>query len=208
MNRGSARDEKRHVGPFHVWCHSAADGRATPGVGMEISARGFAFAITAAIPSPEFNMTIGLRNQKIPVRVRAVNSDRIQRQGKLWYRYAVEFTGISADHWDLVVRFINDAPEPAERTVEERVDDAYRLLPLAIQEKIIGILVGQHKLEPPKPGQIPLMKLFYGGLQKQADGAPLHRFNVHSRISINDEVIPYDTPFLIGDDGTVKLADR
>ncbi|HEY8313962.1 MAG TPA: hypothetical protein VIG51_07280 [Candidatus Baltobacteraceae bacterium] len=205
-NRGASREEKRRAGSFHVWYHPEADGKAAvPGVGMEVTHRGFAFAIPAAIAAQEFNVTMGLRNQKIPVRVRVSSYDRIQQQGKLWHRYAVEFLGIAADHWDLVVRYVNDAPEPIERKDEpERVDDAYRLLPLAIQEKIIAVLVSQHKLDAPRPGQIPLMKLYYSGVHKQAGGPPMHRFKVHSRITINDEVVPYDTPFLIGDDGTVK----
>lgn len=206
-NRGAAKEDRR-VGKFHVWYQAETEPKwITPGVGMEVSPRGFAFAITVVIPSQEFAITIGLRNQKIPVRVRVVNSDRIQQQGKLWHRYAVEFVGIAADHWDLVVRYVNDAPEPAERKpVEDRPDDAYRLLPLAVQKKIVALLVTQRKLEEPKNGQIPLMKLFYSGLQKQAGAPPAHRFSVHSRIVINDEVVPYDTPFLITDDGTVKLA--
>jgi hypothetical protein len=60
LNKGATRDEKRRVGPFHVWHHPGENKPVTPGVGMEVSSRGFTFAIPIAIPSPEFNMTIGL----------------------------------------------------------------------------------------------------------------------------------------------------
>jgi len=82
-------------------------------------------------------------------------------------------------------------------------DDAYRLLPLAIQSKIVQTLVTSGKLEAPKPGQTPLLKLFYGGLVKQAGKAPGHRFNVHSRVVKDGEVFAYDSRFLVDDAGNV-----
>jgi len=87
--------------------------------------------------------------------------------------------------------------------MQENVADAYRLLPLAIQQKIVEKLVEQKKLEAPKPGVQPLLKLFYGGVSKKPDGATLHRFNVHSRIKVNDEVMAYDTRFLIDEAGNI-----
>ncbi|MEO6913697.1 MAG: hypothetical protein ABI182_06745, partial [Candidatus Baltobacteraceae bacterium] len=119
---------------------------------------------------------------------------------------------IAADHWDAIMRYVNDAPEPADRRKRQnqemidKVDDAYRLLPLAIQQKITRMLVAQRKLEEPKPGQTPLLKLFYGGLHKATGGPQMHRFNVHSRITINDEVFAYDTRFLVSNDGEVKFS--
>jgi hypothetical protein len=122
-----------------------------------------------------------------------------------------EFIGVAADHWDMIVRYVADAPEPPNRRkmqnqeMGDKVDDAYRLLPMALQQKIIQMLVSQQKLEEPKHGQTPLLKLFYGGLVKRAGHPDAHRFNVHSRIRKNDETIAYDTRFLITDAGEITL---
>ncbi|MDQ2992336.1 MAG: hypothetical protein M3R30_05895, partial [Candidatus Eremiobacteraeota bacterium] len=146
---------------------------------------------------------------KIPIRVKAVRNDNVEHQGKRWNRYMVSFQGVSADDWDAIVRYVNDVPEPQDRRkmqhaeMAEQTDDAYRLLPMAIQNKIINTLVRSGKLEEPKPGQTPLLKLFYGGLVKQAGKAPAHRFNVHSRIVKDGEVFAYDSRFLVDDAGGV-----
>jgi len=63
--------------------------------------------------------------------------------------------------------------------------------------------VKQNKLDEPKPGQTPLLKLFYGGLVTRQGQKPAHRFNVHSRIRRNEETVAYDTRFLITDDGEI-----
>ncbi|MDQ2679831.1 MAG: hypothetical protein M3Y21_02245 [Candidatus Eremiobacteraeota bacterium] len=206
---GDRRQYKRRAGAFHLWCPEAAN---MQGVGTELSASGLVFIIPQPLSAPEYNLVLGIREQKLPVRVRTTRNDQIEYQGKRWHRYMGEFRGIGADHWDTIVRYVNDTPEPIDRRklhnqeMTDKVDDAYRLLPLAIQQKIIKILVAQRKLEEPKPGLTPLLKLFYGGLQKQAGAAPMHRFNVHSRISINDETFAYDTRFLVGDSGEVKFS--
>ncbi len=120
-----------------------------------------------------------------------------------------EFVGIAADDWDAIVRYVNDEPENSDRRrmqnqePSEKVDDAYRLLPMALQEKIMAMLIAQNKLEPTKPGQTPLLKLFYGGLVNRAGQKPAHRFNVHSRIKRGDEMLAFDTRFLVGEDGEI-----
>lgn len=210
LKRGDRRQYKRRTGAFHVWWQPQPD-KSLPGRGLELSANGLVFMITQPIAAPEYNLVILVRERKIPVRVRTARADELEHQGKRWYRYMGEFTGISADSWDAVVRYVNDTPEPTDRStpenqqLEARVDDAYRLLPLQIQQKIIDMLVAQKKLEAPKPGQSPLLKLFYGGVSKKPDGSAVHRFNVHSRITVQGEVMAYDTRFLVDDKGNVEI---
>jgi hypothetical protein len=76
---------------------------------------------------------------------------------------------------------------------------------MALQKKIMDLLVSQGKLEAPKDGQTPLLKLFYGGLVKRPGQKPAHRFNVHSRIKKGDEMMAYDTRFLVSEDGQVTV---
>ena len=211
---GDRRQYKRRTGAFHLWYQP--DPKDTknvkPGIGSEISPNGLMFIIPDAINTPEYSLIVRIRDQNIPIRLKAIRHDQVQHQGKTWNRYMGEFVGIAADHWDTIVRHVTDAPEPVDRRkmqnqeMGEKIDDAYRLLPLALQQKIVSMLVGQDKLEEPKRGQTPLLKLFYGGIVQRSGQKPAHRFNVHSRIRRNEETVAYDTRLLITDDGEITLV--
>jgi hypothetical protein len=210
---GDRRQYKRRAGAFHVWWQpDPKDPKAVKqGIGIEISPSGLMFVIPDAIATPEYNLLMRIRESTIPVRVKHVRNDRVEHEGKTWNRYMGEFSGLAADHWDAIVRFVNDEPDPDRRKMQnqemgQHVDDAYRLLPMAMQQKIVHMLVSAHKLDAPKDGQTPLLKLFYGGLVQRAGQKPAHRFNVHSRVMKNDEMVAYDTRFLIGGDGQITLV--
>ena len=210
---GDRRQYKRRTGAFHLWYQPDPNDAKNlkQGIGLEISPNGVMFIVPEPIGATEFSLIVRLRETNIPLRVRHVRGDQIQHQGKAWNRYMGEFLGVAADNWDAIVRYVNDEPEVDRRKMQnqepnERVDDAYRLLPMALQQKIIDMLVSQNKLEAPRAGQTPLLKLFYGGLVKRSGGKPGHRFNVHSRVKKNDEMIAYDTRFVIGEDGEISLV--
>lgn len=211
---GDRRQYKRRSGAFHLWVQPAPgqSGDARPGIGLEVSPNGLMFIVPEKIPTNEFNLVLRLQDHKIPVRVRAARSDQVTHHGKTWNRYMGEFVGIAADNWDRIVRYVNNQEEPVDRRkmqnqeMANQTDDAYRLLPLAIQQKIVEMLVRNHRLDEPQPGKTPLLKLFYGGLVKRAGKPPAHRINVHSRVTINDELTAYDTRFLVDEDGQVSFA--
>jgi hypothetical protein len=211
---GDRRQYKRRKATFHLWWQptGSAPKDARPGLGLEVSPNGIAFMIQEPITTDEYNLVLAIRNTKIPVRVKNLRSDTIEQNGKTWHRYMGEFTGIAADNWDRIVRYINDEPEPVDRRktqnqeMDRQPDDAYRLLPLAIQEKIVDILVEKHRLERPNPGQSPLLKIFYSGAVKRGDKPMGHRIHVHSRVNVNGEMIAYDTRFIVSDDGSVEFA--
>ena len=208
---GDRRQYKRRAGAFHIWWQvdPSDAGKNVAGRGIEVSPNGLVFVVPVAIAAPEFTVIAAIRDRKIAIRVKTVRNDTVEHQGKRWNRYMVSFQGIAADDWDMLVRYVNDTPEPADRRkmqnqeMASQPDDAYRLLPMAIQSKIIQTLVRSGKLEQPRPGQTPLLKLFYGGLVKQAGKAPGHRFNVHSRIVKDGEVFAYDSRFLVDEAGDV-----
>src|SRR5579872_4210045 len=210
LGRGDRRQYKRRARAFPVWWQqSAGDPKSLKaGIGLELSPNGLQLMLPDAVPSTEFNLVRRVRDQAIPARVKSLRTDQVPHQGKTWHRYNGEFLGIAADHWDLIVRYVDDVPEPQNKAAEtmEKADDAYRLLPLIIQQKIVAMLVSAHKLEEPKAGQTPLLKLFYGGIVKQAGKKPAHRFNVHSRVLRNDEILAFDTRFLIADDGEITMG--
>lgn len=201
------RHYKRRTEQFHLWWHPEPK-IAKPGIGMEISPNGLVFIIDTQIPTLESNITAKIRDQNIPIRVKRVRHETFRHKEKDWNRYVVEFCGIAADHWDLIVRYVNDQAEIVDKRKEEseherQPDDAYRLLPLVVQQKIVAALVRQNKLDPPSDGKTPLMKLFHGGAITQTDGKKAHRFNVHSRIQVREELVAHDTRFLVFEDGTV-----
>ncbi len=210
---GDRRQYHRRPGAFHVWWQCPPPDKPKPGVGLEISANGIVLIIPEKIPDANFTLICKIRERNIPVRVTAIRADQVDHKGAKWNRYMCEFTGIAADDWDLIVRHVNDIPETNERRkmgnqeMAPQVDDAYRLLPMAIQQKIIDTLVAAKKLAQPKPGASPLLKLFYGGVSKKPDGTMHHRFNVHSRIASKDGMMAFDTRFLVDDAGNVQVLN-
>jgi hypothetical protein len=209
---GDRRQYKRRAGAFHMWYQPDPNDstRRTQGVGLEISPNGVAFILPEAIRFEQFNILVHIREREIPLRVKRVRNDQVTHQGKTWNRYMCEFVGVASDHWDAIVAYVSDQPDPERRKMQNqeaitKVDDAYRLLPLALQQKIVALLVSQGKLDQAKDGQTPLLKLFYGGLVKRPGTKPAHRFNVHSRVARNGEMVAYDTRFLIDEDGAVTV---
>lgn len=201
--------DRRRSAAFHLWWLHELPDKTKPGIGLEVSTGGLVFIFPETIAPPEYTLICHIREKKIRVRVRTTRSEPVAHKGAQWMRYTCKFTGIAADDWDLIVRYVNEVPEleskAASQEAAEPVDDAYRLLPMAIQNKITAMLIAQKKLEAPKPGVSPLLKLFYGGASKKDDGSVQHRFNVHSRIKINDETVAYDTRFLVDESGAVSI---
>ncbi len=210
---GDRRQYQRRAGIFAVsWYPDARDPQISrEGIGVEISPNGLAFLIEDTIPAPEYHLVVRLRDRKIPVRVKHVRGDRAQHQGKTLNRYMGEFLGIAATDWDEIVRYVNESPEPTDRrkmqnqVMHQQVDDAYALLPAALQKKIVATLVEARRLDEPKAGETPLIKLFYGGLVRRPGGKSAHRFNAHSRIKKAEQLMAYDTRFLIGEEGELTV---
>jgi hypothetical protein len=209
---GDRRQYKRRTGAFHMWYQPDPNdpNLLKAGVGLEVSPSGALFILQERVSAQQFNIIARVRDRNIPLRVKRVRSDQVQHQGSTWNRYMCEFVGIAADDWDAIVRYVNDEPESDRRKMQNqessaKVDDAYRLLPMALQEKIMAVLIAQNKLEAPKPGQTPLLKLFYGGLVNRPGQKPAHRFNVHSRIKRGEEMLAFDTRFLVGEDGEITV---
>lgn len=180
------------------------------GFGQEISPTGALFVLKDKPPTPEFNVTLKLGERMMTVRVQMVRHDQVTQEGTTWHRFATKFAGISADDWDAVVRFCNDLPEPTNVAAEEikttktKEDDAFRLLPLAVQQQIVNTLVQNRRLAPPGPGQAPLLRMTYSGVIRRGD-QEIHRCHVHSRIDVEGEIRQFDTTFLIDSAGKVQV---
>lgn len=177
------------------------------GVGAEISPNGLMFLIAQTIPTNDYELTVRLPGGEVTLRVRHVRGDTVEHEGKTLNRYVGEFTGISAHDWDAIALYVNDEPGTANRRqmqnqpMHEKVDDAYRLLPIALQKKLIAELVAAGRLDETTPGRSPLLKVFYGGLTRLPGIGVAHRFNAHTRIEKDGVLTAYDTRFLVGENG-------
>ncbi|MBV8355170.1 MAG: hypothetical protein JO101_07615, partial [Candidatus Eremiobacteraeota bacterium] len=156
----------------------------------------------------EFTIGIKLGERRFDIRFAPTRHDEINQGGSVWYRYAGKFSGISADDWDAIVRFVNNQPEPTNKGADEiaaamaKPDDAFRLLPHAIQEKIVDTLVQLNRMAKPPAGQAPLLRMRFVGSARKGN-VEQHHCAVHSRITIDDEIRQFDTQFTIDSTGTV-----
>jgi hypothetical protein len=48
----------------------------------------------------------------------------------------------------------------------------------------------------------------YLGSQRKSAASQVHRFKVHSRVKVRDEMMQYDTFFTVDDAGNVTLEDK
>lgn len=117
------------------------------------------------------------------------------------------FEGIAADDWDAVVRYCKNFDEPGHKAADELSalsdadDDAYRLLPLRIQQRVVAELVAAGRLGENSRPENPLLRMSSAGTT--ALGA--QRLLVHSRRHVEGEVLQYDSVLIIDDAGTVRL---
>ena len=180
------------------------------GAGQEISPTGALFILRDKPPTPEFSVTMKVGERMMTVRVMTLRHDAFAQNGQTWHRFATKFAGIAADDWDAIVRFVNDMPEPTNKVSDDlksavrKEDDAFRLLPLAVQNQIVDTLVNANHLGRPGPGQAPLLKMSYSGVIKRGE-QEIHRCHVHSRVTIDGEIRQFDTTFLIDSSGKVQV---
>jgi hypothetical protein len=182
------------------------DGTPVAGTGLEISEKGLLFASRETPVGPEVDVSLELRGRSVRARLRVVRHGTVAREGVEWAMIAAVFQGIAADDWDAVVRFCNNRTEPTSKSTDELAartgdDDAYRLLPLRIQQRLVGLLIEAGRLAPGSEAKNPLVRISYAGTTPT--GA--HRLSVHSRRLVDDEVLQFDSVVTVDDAGKVSL---
>jgi hypothetical protein len=182
------------------------DGTPVAGTGLEISEKGLLFASREAPVGPEIDVALELRGRSVRARLRMVRHGTVAREGVEWAMIAAVFEGIAADDWDTVVRFCKNRAEPASKSAGELAarsgdDDAYRLLPLRIQQRLVAALIEAGRLARGSEAKNPLLRISYSGTTPT--GA--HRLAVHSRRLVDDEVLQFDSVVIVDDAGKVSL---
>ncbi len=205
---GDQRSYPRKTERFAVaWV--VEDTQEKPATGVELSANGLVFQMKERPPGKALNVKFKIRSREIAARLAIKRSDKIPAGGMALYRFACSFQGIAADDWDAIVRFVNDEPEPENKATDDlkeragKEDDAYRLLPLRVQNRLVAALIRMNRLEPPLEDQAPVMRMHFIGSTREADGTQTHRVNIHSRKRIDDNWYAFDTQFSIDGKGNV-----
>ncbi len=187
------KDKRRHLRrekAFSADWTSAPEKAPTAVIGIDVSASGAGILAREAIPQDEFILRLKLDNRVIPTRVRKMRSLPGTLQGAKAYRYGVEFVSISADDWDALVRWskggaADDGSNKAQSDLEMvrmSADDADRLMPVALQNRLLAGLVKRGRLAPMQPNQQPLVQYFYGGTVRR-NAMLMHRLAIVSRVA-------------------------
>jgi hypothetical protein len=175
--------------------------------GLEISDRGLLFATRVAPPGTNVDVALDIEGRRIRARLTIVRKGPIARDGVEWTLVAGEFQGIAADDWDAIVRFCRSVPAPENRAASELSalaatdDDAYRLLPLKVQQHVVEVLSRAGRLAPWDQTKSPLLRMTYVGQAKTG----VHRLSVHSRLPNGGEVLFFDSILTVDDAGNVVL---
>lgn len=186
------------------------DAQQKPATGIEISANGLVFQMKERPADKQLNLVMTIRNRDIRARVAIKRTDKVPAGGMALYRLAGNFMGIAADDWDAIVRFVNDEPEPENRALDDlrdaqgKDDDAYRVLPLRVQNRLVNMLVAAKRLERPPKDHLPHLRMHFIGSTREADGTQTHRVNIHSRKRIDDQWYAFDTQFQIDGRGNIE----
>ena len=176
-----------------------------PGLGTELSVAGCLIA-TQEAPPADFDAIFDFGRRKIRLRLHTVRDGPFTREGARWTGLGCTFSGVAADDYDALVRILKNIPESGnvaqtELAAKDRTDDAYRLLPLAVQHRVLATLAQRGRIDIPPEGQAPLLRMADLGLI--AGGA--HRLGVQSRIATDEGPQSFDSVLVITPDGQVKV---
>jgi hypothetical protein len=204
---GSSKKERRHsprkkVKFPLVWLTPYNEQIAA--VGMEMSLNGCLMATKQAPMTPAFDTIVDLGSRKIRLRLNTARSGTIMQGGTPWTVLGCSFSGVAADDYDALVRFLKgmaDAENKAQKDLAaiDKTDDAYRMLPSATQHRVLTELVRLGRLAMPQGNQQPLLRMSKLGTDKGKQ-----RVAVHSRVAADGGMLQFDTIMVI-DGPNVKV---
>jgi hypothetical protein len=183
------------------------DGTLVAGLGLEISEKGLLFATKEGPPGANVEVALDLHGRRVRARLKIVRKGAMTRDGVEWAVIACVFEGIAADDWDLIVRFCKNLDDPGNKAAQELSalagsdDDAYRLLPLRVQQRVVAMLVKAGRLAPASDAKNPLLRMSYDGSNRAGE----HRLAVHSRRLVDGELLQFDSVLIVDDAGNVTL---
>jgi hypothetical protein len=185
------------------------DGKAQkPAVGLDLSGGGCCILTQENVIAKEFELRAKIHDRTLCLRAKTVWRDNVSHQGRLVWRYGMQFSGIPADDWDAILRYLTDAsitdsdgPQDDPANVPLTPDDTARLLPQELQNRLLSMLVQCGRLAPPDDNVTPPFHYFYSGIVKH-EGKPMHRLAIQSMF-VDSEGTPerFETQFVFDDSG-------
>jgi hypothetical protein len=180
-----------------------------PAIGLDLSGGGCCILTQENVAQKEFEVRAQIEERMVRLRAKTVWQDNVQHQGRRVWRYGMQFTGIPADDWDAIIRYTTDKPvadtnKAAEDLTRVRLtpDDTARLLPLALQTRLLTMLVQRGRLAPLDDRAHPLVQYFYSGIVKH-EGRPMHRLVIQSKVTDPEGGSEmFETQFVFDDTGS------
>ena len=179
-----------------------------PAIGLDISGGGLCVLTQEPVGRDEFEVRATIDTRVIRMRAKSVWQDTVSHQGKSVWRYGMRFTGISADDWDAIIRYTTDKPVAESNKAQDELvtvrmtpDDANRLLPVALQQRLLMQLVERRRLSPLQDNITPLVQYFYSGVVRH-NNTLVHRLTIQSKVVGSEGAEIYETRFVFDDQGT------
>lgn len=176
-------------------------------IGLDMGGGGLCVLTQEPVGRDEFEVRATIETRVLRMRARSVWHDTVTHQGKSVWRYGMRFTGISADDWDAVIRYAADKPVAETNKAQEELvtvrltpDDADRLIPVALQQRLLAMLVERHRLAPLQPNVTPLVQYFYSGVARHND-VLMHRVTIQSKIVSAEDSTMHETHFIFDESG-------
>jgi hypothetical protein len=177
-------------------------------IGLDLSGGGCCILTQESVGQKEFELRAQIEERMVRLRAKTVWQDNVTHQGRRVWRYGMQFTGIPADDWDAIIRYTSDKPvvdanKAAEDLAKVRLtaDDTARLLPLALQNRLLQMLVQRRRLAPLDERATPLVQYFYSGVVKH-EGKPMHRLTIQSKVvDADNKPEVFETQFVFDDSG-------
>jgi hypothetical protein len=181
-------------------------GELVPGMGMEISQSGCLIAMKNPPGATDFDIIMELDHRKIRARLKTARKGTILRESQQWTLLGCTLSGIAADDYDALTRFCKGMKESENKAARElasmdKSDDAYRMLPMRVQQHVLDALIRMGRLDMPSANQQPLLRMHSLGTE-----GGKHRLAVHSRISGgHGDAQSFDSVIVINEAGEVKV---
>jgi len=195
------------------------------GIGFEVSQRGITFSIPKPAGAEQLTIEAVIRGQSIPLTVRVMRAEPMWFRNSTWNKLAcviespppqwvsaVEATpgGIrTSSHERTSPRPRSAARETTSHAAAPTVHEApFGSLPKSVQHVIVRQLQDLKRIDPPRSGKPPLLKMTVGEQYRDgATGAFVRRYHVRSKVDFHGHMRAYDTIFLITDQGHVVRAE-
>jgi hypothetical protein len=201
--RGERRQFPRRAEKFDVSISYDGGKNLIKCSGLNLGGAGLCLVMPGVPSQPEFQVVITLDKRKMVLRAKVRWKKPTQFSGKPAMMVGMIFTALKADDYDAMMRWVTgqgpvEFGEVGKEALEMHrmsKEDADRLIPKKLADEMLDTLVSLNRLAPLTEHHTPLVQLFYGGMQQQKSGPPLHRLQIISKVVGKEDVKTFETHF-------------